>query len=114
MLSNWRDSVYLEDVLSSVVVERPASEQHLLLDKGYDTPRVQEVVEAFVDYTPHIRPIRQERRKARRWVERTLAWLRKCRSILVRYCKHAASHLGLIQLVCALLWYRRQRRLTKK
>ena len=49
---------------------------------------------------------------ARRWVvERTLAWLSKCRATLVRYDKKESNYVGLIQLACALLWYRRQCRL---
>ena len=44
----------------------------------------------------------------RRWVvERTLAWLSKCRAILVRYDKRVSNYMGLIQLACALLRYRR-------
>ena len=46
---------------------------------------------------------------ARRWVvERTLGWLSKCRAILVRYDKKPSNYLGLLQLACALIWYRRQ------
>ena len=46
---------------------------------------------------------------ARRWVvERTLAWLSKCRAILVRYDKKESNYIGLIQLAYDLLWYRRQ------
>jgi putative transposase len=45
-------------------------------------------------------------------VERTLGWLSKCRALLVRYDKKACNFLGLIQLACALLWYRRLRRLA--
>ena len=44
--------------------------------------------------------------------ERTLSWLSKCRAILVRYEKKSCNYLGLIQLACALLWYRRQYRLS--
>jgi putative transposase len=48
-----------------------------------------------------------------RWgVERTLAWLSKCRSILVRYAKKAVNYLAMIQLACILLWYRRLDRLS--
>lgn len=36
-------------------------------------------------------------------MERTLAWLQKCRALLVRYDKKAVNHLGLIQLAYALL-----------
>ena len=41
-------------------------------------------------------------------VERTLGWLSKFRAILVRYDKKTSNSLGLLQLACALLWYRRQ------
>ena len=45
----------------------------------------------------------------RPWVvERTLAWLQKCRAILIRHDKNAESYRGLIQLACARLWYRRR------
>jgi putative transposase len=40
-------------------------------------------------------------------VERTLAWLSKCRAILVRWDKKAQNYLGLLKLACALLWFRR-------
>ena len=50
----------------------------------------------------------------KRWiVERTLAWLCKCRAILVRYDKKDENFLGLIQLACALCWYRRLHRLGR-
>jgi putative transposase len=116
--ANWHDAVCLEDLLYCVVVERPDSEQHLCLDKGYDNPTGHRTVEQF-GYVAHIRPIREDtrrraggRRKSRRWVvERTLAWLSKCRALLVRYAKKASNYLGLMQFACALLWYRRLRRL---
>ena len=53
-----------------------------------------------------------ERLGQHRWVvERTLAWLSKCRALLVRYDKHDENSLGLIQLACGLLWYRRLHRI---
>lgn len=59
-------------------------------------------------------PVGQKQRyPKRRWVvERTLAWLSKCRAILIRYDKQAANYLALIKLACALLWYCCWRRLT--
>ena len=57
-------------------------------------------------YVPHIRRIGEEKKacdrskghKPRRWVvERTFAWLSKCRGILVRYDKKDGNYLGLIQ-----------------
>ncbi len=68
-------------------------------------------------YLGHVRRIGEEkldsqsvkRHPARRWVvECTLAWLSKCRAILVRYDKRVSNYIGLIQLACALFWYRRQ------
>ena len=105
-----------------MVVERPdvlEGTQHLCLDKGYDHPTGHQAVAAR-GYRGHIRRIGEEkldsegvkRYPARRWVvERTLAWLSKCRAILVRYDKKASNYMGLVQLACALLWYRRQRQL---
>jgi putative transposase len=121
--ANVNDHKLLEATIEAVVVERPdpaEREQHLSLDKGYDNPTGHEVVERH-GYIGHIRPIGEDRRekrrpgrrKARRWVvERTLAWLSKCRALLVRYDKHDENYLGLIQLACGLLWYRRLYRLT--
>ena len=40
-------------------------------------------------------PSGEKRHPARRWVvERTLAWLSKCRAVLVRYDKKASNYLG--------------------
>ena len=71
-------------------------------------------------YRPHIRRIGEEagdpavgepRRPARRWVvERTLAWLSKCRALLVRHEKKAENYLALLKVAAILLWFRRWRR----
>jgi putative transposase len=122
--ANVVEQKLLEATIAAVVVERPDPEeveQHLSLDKGYDNPTGHEVTEKE-GYIGHIRPIGEDRRakrlpgrrKARRWVvERTLAWLSKCRAILVRYDKKDTNYLGLIQLACALYWYRRLERLNR-
>jgi putative transposase len=122
--ANVHDAKLLEATLDAIVVERPAptddQPQHLSLDKGYDNPTGERAVQEY-GYVPHIRRIGEEkldptgtpRFPARRWVvERTLAWLSKCRAILIRWDKKAMNYLALIQLACALLWYRRQWRLT--
>jgi putative transposase len=120
--ANVPDFKLLGETIEAVVVERPDPgevEQHLCLDAGYDNEPARGVVEKH-KYVGHIRPARvgprpkrrPGRRKARRWVvERTLAWLSKCRALLVRYDKHDENYLGLIQLACGLLWYRRLHRL---
>jgi putative transposase len=123
--ANLHDTKLLAATLDAIVVARPqpTSEwpQHLCLDKAYDNPTGEEAV-ATHGYVPHIRRIGEEkldpatgeqRFPARRWVvERTLAWLSKCRALLIRYDKHAANFLGMLQLACALLWFRRLHRLS--
>jgi transposase len=44
-------------------------------------------------------------------MERTPGWLSRLRAVLVAYAKHAENYLGLVQLACALSWYRRRWRL---
>jgi putative transposase len=105
--ANVNDHTLLEATIESIVVERPdpeGVEQHLCLDAGYDNAPSREVVERQ-GYVGHIRPAgegprpsrRPGRRKARRWVvERTLAWLSKCRALLVRYDKLRTDNASLI------------------
>jgi putative transposase len=123
--ANVHDTKLLAATLEAIVVERPRPSperpQHLCLDLGYDNPTGAAAVETH-HYLPHLRRIGKEkldlltgepRFPARRWVvERTLAWLSKCRALLIRYDKHAANFLGLLQFACALLWFRRLHRLS--
>ena len=122
--ANVHDTKLLAATLAAIVVERPVptqeAPQHLCLETAYDNPTGEAAV-AAPHYVPHIRRIGQEkldasgekRYPARRWVvERTLAWLSKCRAILVRYDKKASNYLALIKLACMLIWYRRYVRLS--
>ncbi len=117
--ANMHDTKLLKRTLQAIVVPRPrgtpSEKQHRCLDKGYDNPTGRAAA-TYRGYTPHILRIGEEkmdgrgrrRHPARRWVvERTLAWLSKCRAILVRYDKNPLNYLGLMQLAYALLWYRR-------
>ena len=116
--ANLHDTKLLTATLEATVIERPDPgqlTQHLCLDKAYDNP-TGEAACAAAGFIPHIRRIGEEKldtwgcktHPARRWVvERTLAWLSKCRAILVRYDKKPQNYKGLIQLACALLWGRR-------
>jgi putative transposase len=123
--ANRHDTKLLAATLEAIVVERPApsedAPQHLCLDKAYDNPTGHETVERY-GYVGHIRRIGEEKLDeqqektypARRWVvERTLSWLSKCRGLLVRYEKKAKNFLAMLQLACALLWYRRLYRLER-
>jgi len=121
--ANVNDDQLLEATLEAIVVERPQDvDEQLCLDKGYDTPAGRAAA-ARHGYTTHIRRIGQEklddqgqaRYPARRYVvERTLAWLSRCRGLLVRYEKKAENYLGLLQWACALLWYRRVATLSQQ
>ena len=112
--ANVHDCKLLEATIEAVVVDRPDTVQRLGVDRGYDNPTGRCAAEA-AGYRLYVQGSLGARGegpgrppKPRRWVvERTLAWLSKCRGLLVRYEKHAANCLGLIQLACGLLWFRR-------
>ena len=119
--ANRHDTKLLSATLEAIVVKRSVGMvENLCLDKGYDNPTGHASVAAAGGYVGHIRPIGEEAIPSekrtyppRRWVvERTLAWLSKCRGILVRYEKKSENYLGVLQLACALLWYRRYHHLT--
>jgi putative transposase len=123
--ANRHDSLVLQDVLEAVVVEPPnpvtGPTQHLCLDKAFDGDPSDATARVF-GYEPHVRRIGEEKRDhagrakhpARRWVvERTISWLNRWRGVLVRYEKKASNYLGVLQLACALLWFRRLYRLTQ-
>jgi len=112
------DAQLLALTLEHVVIERPSKEQqeqHLSLDKGYDNPTGHKAVQDYA-YIGHIRrigeekldPNKQKTYPARRWVvERTFAWFRRCRAIIIRYDHKAQNYLALLILASTLLWYRR-------
>lgn len=116
--ANVHDTKLLAATIDAIVLKRPdpgTLAQQLCLDKGYDNP-TGDAVCAAAGYAAHIRRIGEEKldrrgektHPARRWVvERTIAWLQRCRAILIRYDKKSQNYEGLIQLACALLWTRR-------
>ena len=122
--ANMHDSMLLQDALEAVIVEPPdprEHDQHLCLDKAFSGAPSDATARVF-GYEPHVRQIGEEKfdpasgkkkHPARRWVvERTIGWLNRCRGILIRYEKKAENYLAVVQLACALLWYRRCHRLT--
>ena len=124
--ANAHDVTLLAATLGAVVVERPEptpeEPQHLCLDKAYDNATGRAACQQQ-GYVPHIRRIGEEkkdeagekRHPARRWVvERTFAWLSRCRAILIRWDKKAECYLALVKLACALLWFRRLHKLQSR
>jgi putative transposase len=122
--ANINDHKLLKETIDAIVIPRPDPAQvlqHLCLDKAYDNKSTHALC-AATGYVAHVRKIGEEKlnttgektHPARRWiVERTIAWLQKCRAILIRYDKNPTNYLGLIQLACALLWYRRRHQLQR-
>jgi putative transposase len=122
--ANVVDQKLWRETIEAIVVERPdpdEPEQHLCLDKGYDNPNGRAAA-TEAGYTPDIRRSGEEARrcdrsrgqKPRRWVvERAFAWLSKCRGILLRFDRKDGIYLGLIQLACGLLWFRRLHRMGR-
>jgi putative transposase len=113
--ANQHDKWSADDLIISIVVKRPYSEQHFCADKGYDYEDVHQYVNA-TNYVPHIKHRRRRNEPkleecpipgelsfpARRWVvERTLSWLAKRRSIATRWCKKAENWLAFIKMACA-------------
>lgn len=112
--ANTHDMKAAVQTMDGIVLKRPRPRryrrQHLCLDKGYDFPEVEEAV-IERRYMPHIRHKREKKRrtvKKRRWVvERTNSWHNRFRKLLVRYEKKSDNYLGLVQLACCIIVYRR-------
>jgi transposase len=98
----------LEATIEAIGIERPRltarRPRYLCLDAASDNEPSRETATRHGS-TAHIRPARKDggparkhrRAKPRRWVaERTLAWLSKCRVLLVRHDKHWENYLGLV------------------
>lgn len=118
--ANRHDSQKLADVLKAVVLAVPAlpeqEQRHLVLDRGYDTPRCREVA-AQAGFVAHIparasgqRPLPAPgdpaRHPARRWVvEAGHAWFNRFRRLQTRWEKRQDLYLGFVQLAaCLIIW----------
>ncbi len=117
------DNAVIKRPLSSckTQVGRKRKHQHLCLDKAYNSKSLeQEIVKR--GYVPHI-PYKRKRgdakketqkmsnRKkhlARRWVvERANSWHNRFRKLFTRYEKKVENYLGLVQLSCSIIIYRK-------
>ncbi|MER5174582.1 MAG: IS5 family transposase [Candidatus Nitrosocosmicus sp.] len=132
--ANTHDVKLVTNVIDNTVVKRPSScspksynkkrnkHHHLCLDKAYNSKSVkQEIIKR--GYVPHIIYKRrrgeksktetdsicsQKRYPARRWVvERTNSWHNRFRKLFIRYEKKVENYLGLVQLSCSIIIYRR-------
>jgi putative transposase len=114
------NAVIKRTTLSSFTKERSKKQcQHLCLDRAYNSKSVRyEIIKR--GYVPHI-PYKRKRgqqeiihqktyssAKNKRWVvERTNSWHNRFRKLLVRYEKKAENYLGLVQLSCSIIIYRK-------
>ena len=127
------DIKLVTDVVDNRVVKRPSNKnrtkgrrrlQHLCLDKAYNSEQEeQELIKR--GYVLHIPPKRKRDKKdeikvttlyrsnrkkysAKRWViERTDSWHNRFRKLFTRYEKKVENYLGLIQLSCCMIIYRK-------
>jgi transposase len=120
------------DVMDNMIIKRSSSPsakcnqsrkrkiQHLCLDKACNSKTVQQAI-IKQGHVPHI-PYKRSRgqkieavcqkkypsAKNRRWVvERTNSWHNRYRKLFTRYEKKVGNYLGLVQLSCSIIIYRK-------
>ena len=114
--ANRHDVAELENVLSSAIVAAPKGKvTNLSADAGYTgNPALQVIL--FFGYIPHVRSRGEEKLllestpdfHARRWVvEACHSWTNRFRKLLVRFEKKLSSYLGLLELACAIIAFRK-------
>jgi putative transposase len=117
--ANCNDMLLAEPTLNAFVIPRPdptLTEQHLCLDKGYDYPDVDKLLDRL-HFVPHIRRkgidysdvyVYVADHKARRWVvERSHSWFNRFRRIILRWEKRADTYLSFMHLACSIIIYRK-------
>ena len=91
-------------------------EEHLCLDKAYDSAAIRDMIVSLYQYTAHVRSRGEEKReldrssgeRPRRWVvERTHGWLNRFRAILIRWDKKTQNHLAGLHIALAYFVYSR-------
>lgn len=130
--ASTHDIKLVTDVMDNMVIKRSSSSsakcnssrkrkvQHLCLDKAYSSKTVRQAI-IKRGYVPHI-PYKRNRgqkieamcqkrypsAKNKRWVvERTNSWHNRFRKLFTRYEKKVGNYLGLVQLSCSIIIYRK-------
>lgn len=131
--ANTHDIKAVTDVIDNSVIKRTfvskpkrgkrqrRTHHHLCLDRAYQSkPIEQEIIKR--GYVPHI-PYKRKRGQVKeemvyqkqydsvnnkRWVvERTNSWHNRFRKLYIRYEKKVENYLGLVQLSCSIIIYRK-------
>ena len=131
--ASTHDIKAVTDVIDNVVLNRPSESSftkkrkrrmyyHLCLDRAYSSKSIEnEIIKR--GYVPHI-PYKRKRgqvketkanqtkysfsAKNKRWVvERTNSWHNRFRKLFTRYEKKVENYLGLVQLSCSIIIYRK-------
>jgi putative transposase len=133
--ASTHDIKLVTEVVNDMVIRRPLSiyrdrkrriivQQHLCLDKGYNSEHEEkELIKR--GYVLHI-PIKKKKKDTnnenditwpipnikkyspKRWVvERTNSWHNRFRKLFTRYEKKPENYLGLVQLSCCIIIYRK-------
>ena len=131
--ANTHDIKAVTDVMDNAVIKQqqltsptPTAKtktikQHLCLDRAYSSKVVeQEIIKrGYVPHMPHKRKrgdntkdkektFQKKYHPRRRWVvERTNSWHNRFRKLFTRYEKKAENYLGLVQLSCSIIIYRK-------
>ena len=130
--ASTHDIKLVTDVMDNMVIKRSSSSsakcnssrkrkvQHLCLDKAYNSKTVKQAIikRGYVPYIPYkrnrgqkIEAMCQKRypsAKNKRWVvERTNSWHNRFRKLFTRYEKKVGNYLGLVQLSCSIIIYRK-------
>ena len=117
--ANVHDTKLLQQTIEDSI-ERAVSEvneeEHLCLDKAYDSAAIRDMIVSLYLYTAHVRSRGEEKReldrssgeRPRRWVvERTHGWLNRFRAILIRWDKKTQNHLAGLHIALAYFVYSR-------